>query len=491
MGCCLNQEKLEWELPSGTWHQNEKNGYKLHRGSNVKIPSHMHSGLLKQLLNLPSFEGQTFPPEFKYHPDTGKKLVWSKHQSNHYWLGAYGNSIDLSNQPKAARQNGLQLSENLRLLKQFPEDERAAAPKQIGFDLPGSYEFLSICSGTPYQQLIALNKIDGALYLLNEELNTWESLEPVGLRLAPCPQQLLQSWQVTSFLNAEKNQHQIYIPTIRGLACLIIQGLELTYKVDYQHPQGICLSSPTYWNKRLIVPILIENQVQIVDIFSQQVVEISTESYLGEALYFEKVVYDPQFLIWVGTTGQLVLHSDAAHHLSSRYEQWLPTIKPDFRFGAPYLDRMGKFYQLCQNANEGWIYLEINASNAAMQMKSSFRFTTGRVKYSFQDAILGDIWTESGNSAQDQKIMVPLIEDPHQQHVLGFRFEEDSSQPIDYKLTTEIAQDIILFLDSPNHEGLIHRISVKKPLESRFFYHQNHLYFYNPNLTELSGWEVQ
>ncbi len=75
----------------------------------------MHSGLLKQLLNLPSFEGQTFPPEFKYHSDTGKKLVWSKHQSNHYWLGAYGNSIDLSNQPKVARQNGLQLSENLRL----------------------------------------------------------------------------------------------------------------------------------------------------------------------------------------------------------------------------------------------------------------------------------------------------------------------------------------------------------------------------------------
>ena len=127
------------------------------------------------------------------------------------------------------------------------------------------------------------------------------------------------------------------------------------------------------------------------------------------------------------------------------------TIKPDFRFGAPYLDRMGKFYQLCQNANEGWIYLELNASNAAIQMKSSFRFTTGRVKYSFQDAILGDIWTESGGGSQDQKLMVPLIEDPHQQHVLGFRFEEDSSQPIDYKLTTEIAQDIILFLQSPNH----------------------------------------
>ncbi|NNG81405.1 hypothetical protein [Acinetobacter sp. ANC 5378] len=487
----MNQEKLEWELPSGTWLQNEKNGYKLHRRPNVKVPSHMHSGLLKQLLNLPSFEGQIFPPEFKYHPSTGNALIPSNQQSDHYWLGAYGNSIDLSNQPKPARQNGLQLNENLRLLKQFPEDVSAAAPQHIGFDLPGSYEFLSICIGTPYQQLIALNKIDGALYLLNEELNTWQPLEAIGLLLAPCPQPLLQSWQVVSFLNTEKNQHQLYIPTTRGLACLTIQGLELTYKVDYHSQHGVCLSSPTYWNKRLIVPMFVNQQVKIVDILSQQVIETSMLGHLGEALYFERVVYDPQYLIWVGSTGQLVLHIDAEHNLTCCYEQWLPNIKPDFRFGAPYLDRMGKFYQLCQKADEGWIYLELNAPITAMQMKSSFRFTTGRVKYSFQDIIKEEIWTESGNSAQDQKIVVPFIEDPNHQYVLGFRFEENSSQSIDYKLSTESAQDIILFLDTPNHPGLIHRISVKKPLDSRFFYHRDHLYFYNPNLTELSGWEVQ
>jgi hypothetical protein len=491
MGCCLNQENLAWDLPSGTWHQNKNNGYTLYQQSNVKVPHRMHFGVLKHLLNLPSYAEQIFPPEFKYHPDSGEPLTPTGKQSEHYWLGAYGNSVDVSDQPKAARQNGLQLCEKLRLLKQFPEDVSAAAPKRISFDLPGSYEFLSICIGTPYQQLIALNKIDGALYLLNEVLDKWEALESVGVRLAACPSALINAWQVVSFFNAENNQHQLYIPTTRGLACVTVQGLELSYKVEYQHPQGICLSSPTYWNKRLIVPMLIDQRVKIIDIFTHEMVEIATDGHLSEALYFEKVVYDPQYLIWVGTTGQLVLHSDAAHNLSSRYEQWLPTIQPDFRFGAPYLDRMGKFYQFCQNANQGWIYLELNASNAAMQMKSSFRFTTGRVKYSFQDTISGDIWTESGHSAQDQKIMVPLIEDPHQQRVLGFRFEEDSSQSIDYKLTTETAQDIILFLDSPNHAGLIHRISVKKPLESRFFYHQNHLYFYNPNLTELSGWEVQ
>lgn len=491
MGCCLSQEKLVWDLPSGTWYEHKNNGYRLQHRSNIKVPEHMHFGVLKHLLNLPSSAAQIFPPEFKYHPDSGEPLVALQQSTQHYWLGAYGNSVDVINQPKGGRQNGLQLSENLRLLKQFPTDYSAAAPKEIPFHLTGSYEFLSICIGTAYPQLIAFNKMNGDLYLLNEVLNEWIPLEAVGMRLAPCPKALLDAWQVVSFLNPETQQHQLYVLTERGLACLSIQGLELTYKVEYQHPQGICLSAPTYWNKRLIVPMLIDQQVKIVDFFTQQITEIQSEGSLTEALFFEKIVYNAQYLIWVGATGQLILHSDAEHQLSSRYEQWLPTIKPDFRFGAPYLDRMGKFYQLCQHGDDGWVYLELNAGNNPMQMKSAFRFTTGNVRYSFQNVILDDIWAESSHSAQDQKIMVPLIEDLQQRRILGFRFEEDSSQAIDHKLTTENVQDIILFLDSPDHEGLIHRISVKKPLKSRFFYHQNYLYFYNPNLTTLSGWEVE
>ena len=48
----------------------------------------------------------------------------------------------------------------------------------------------------------------------------------------------------------------------------------------------------------------------------------------------------------------------------------------------------------------------------------------------------------------------------------------------------------MLFMDT--HDGLIdfHRVQVEKPLQSRFFIHQNILYFYNPSLNEILGWEL-
>ncbi|MEG0347965.1 MAG: hypothetical protein RR605_07945 [Acinetobacter sp.] len=488
----MNQEKLEWELPSGTWHQNEKNGYKLLSRSNLSISDRLDPFIIQQLLNLPLFDDQIFPAEFKHHPETGILLKQAEVNVEHCWLGAYGNSIDMLGQAKGPRDNGLQLCKQLRSLMQFPKDPRDAAVKQIDFKIPGSFEFLSICAGTLYPQLIALNKINGSLYLLNEKQKKWEPLDASSSRLAECPAELLQAWQAVSFFNAETNQHELYLPTLKGLACLTIQGFELSYKVNYIFQNGICLSRPVYWNKRLVVPMFVDQQVKVVDVLSNQVINIETNiGVLSTKIYFEKTVYDSQYLIWVGKTGQLILHIDTDHKVSARYEQWLPSIQPDFRFGAPYLDSIGKFYQLCQNNDEGWAYIELNSNQSIKPIKSAFRFTTGRIKYSFEKSLSAEIWAESSASAHDQKIMVPLIEDEDTGSVLGFRFEEDSSQSIDYKLTTETAQDIILFLDSPNNEGLIHRVSVKKPLESRFFYHQNHLYFYNPHLTELSGWEVQ
>ncbi|TCM67535.1 hypothetical protein EC844_10849 [Acinetobacter calcoaceticus] len=487
----MNQENLGWELPSGTWRQDKKNGYTLVSRNKLNIPNHMDPTLVKQLLNLPVLNGQCFPVEFKFHPDSGTKLERRIYRPEHYWLGAFGNSTDALNQPKEVGHNGLQLSRNLHLLKKFPEDPSSAAPVQIRFDLAGSFEFLSICIGTPYQQLIALNKNDGALYLLNEQQQIWKILNPVGSRLSSCPEALLQSWQAVSFYNQDTHQHQLYVPTTQGLACITINGLEMSYKVEYSAHKGICLSQAVYWNKHLVVAMFIDQHIKIVDILSQQVIDVQSAGPLGSALYFEKMVYDPQCLIWVGSAGQLILEIDAEHNLSSHYEQWLPSLIPDFRFGAPYLDRSGKFYQLCQKNDDGWYYVELNAPANKIQIKSSFRFTTGRVKYSFQDPINGEIWSESANSAHDQKIVVPLIEDAVNQRILGFRFETDSSQSIDLKLNAETPQDIMLFLDSHDHPGLIHRVQVKKPLDSRFFYHQSHVYFYNPSLNELLGWEIQ
>lgn len=487
-----DQENSKWELSSGVWQLNEKIGFKLLSRSNLSISDRLDPFIIQQLLNSPSLDGQMFPPEFKYHPETGVKLNQNKVSTEHYWLGAYGNNIDVLGQAKGSKDNGLQLSKKIRSLTTYPNDPRDAAVKQIDFKIPGRFEFLSVCAGTLYPQLIALNKINGSLYLLNEKQQEWEPLDASSLRLAECPAELLQAWQAVSFFNKETNQHELYLPTSKGLACLAIQGFELSYEVKYIFPNGVCLSRPVYWNKRLVVPMFVDQQVKIVDALNNEVIHIETNvGVLSTGIYFEKAVYDSQSLIWVGKTGQLILHIDTEHQLSARFEQWLPNIQPDFRFGAPYLDSVGKFYQLCQNNDDRWAYIELNSNQSIKPIKSAFRFTTGRIKYSFEKSLPDEIWAESSASAHNQKIMVPLIEDEDTGSVLGFRFEEDSSQSIISKLDDTSAQDIVLFLDSHNHHGLIYRVSVKKPLESRFFYHHNTLYFYNPSLHALLGWEAQ
>ncbi|MEG0342312.1 MAG: hypothetical protein RR633_09005 [Acinetobacter sp.] len=487
-----DHENLKWELSSGVWLPNDKGGFKLLSQSNLNISNQLDPYIIQQLLNLPTFADQMFPVEFKYHPETGEPLTQQEVNIEYCWLGAYGNNIDVLGQAKGPKDNGLQLSKKIRSLTKYPNDPRDAAVKQIDFKIPGRFEFLSVCVGTLYPQLIALNKINGSLYLLNEKQQKWELLDASSLRLAECPAELLQAWQAVSFFNKETKQHELYLPTSKGLACLTIKGFELSYEVKYISPNGICLSHPVYWNKRLIVPMFIDQQVKIVDALNNEVIHIETNvGALNANIYFEKSVYDSQSLIWVGKTGQLILHIDTEHQVSARFEQWLPNIQPDFRFGAPYLDGVGKFYQLCQNNDDGWVYIELNSNQPMKPIKSAFRFTTGRIKYSFEKNLPDEIWAESSESAHNQKIMVPLIEDEDTGSVLGFRFEEDSSQSIISKLDETSAQDIVLFLDSHNHHGLIHRVSVKKPLESRFFYHRNALYFYNPSLHALLGWKVQ
>ena len=65
-------------------------------------------------------------------------------------------------------------------------------------------------------------------------------------------------------------------------------------------------------------------------------------------IYFEKVVYDTRRIIWVGTSGQLILKYKISDDeaLNIVYKMWLPSYTPDFRFGAPYDDQKGSFINL-------------------------------------------------------------------------------------------------------------------------------------------------
>jgi hypothetical protein len=176
------------------------------------------------------------------------------------------------------------------------------------------------------------------------------------------------------------------------------------------------------------------------------------------------------------------------------YKMWLPSYTPDFRFGAPYDDQKGSFYQFgkTQSNEKGPLcYIELDSEDQ-LEKTPSFRFTTGVSKFGLDGKleIKQDIWKEASVVESTHRFTVPMIEDEKKELILGFSFDTDTNIGIEQKLADDTKQDIKLFIDT--HDGLIdfHRVQVEKPLQSRFFIHQNVLYFYNPSLNDILGWEL-
>lgn len=387
--------------------------------------------------------------------------------------------------------HGLQLSSQLKELERKPDVSNDALLK-IKMPPRGIFEFVSIKTGTDIPQLIALNKVNGSLSIWSQYNNEWLDLSNQGPRLERCPEPIEEYLHLLGVMSADGTPH-LYIPTKAGLARVIIDGLSLRYQTQYVTEHNPCLGMPVYWNKKILQPMLINNQLQVVDVLTRQTSVVVNNP--ASEIYFEKVVYDNRRIIWIGKSGQLILKFEGLDNQELRvvYEMWIPGYKPDFRFGAPYDDRKGNFYQFCtsQNAEKGpWCYIELDAEKPHVQ-PSLFRFTTGFSKFYLGDKLdVKDIWKEKVGVEPTHRFTVPLIEDEKHQLILGFSFDTDTNIGIEQKLADESKQDIMLFIDT--HDGLIdfHRVQVEKPLQSRFFIHQNILYFYNPSLTEILGWEL-
>jgi len=486
-----DQENSKWELSSGIWLFDNRFGWKLISRSGLSISNKLDPHFVKQLLNLPSLDVKMYPPEFMYDPETGKILEKEQINLDSYWLAPYGQSLHYEDGRQYVDSHGLQLSNQLKELNSKPD---VSDDSLFKMKMPprGIFEFLSIKMGTDIPQLVAFNKVNGSLSIWSRHNNEWLDLTARGPRLERCPEQMEEHFQLLGVVSIGGIE-LLYIPTKAGLACVIIDGLSLTYQTEYVTQHNPCLGTPVYWNKKILQPMLINNKMQVVDVLTHQTTDVLNNP--ATEIYFEKVVYDNRRIIWVGKSGQLILKFEGLDNqeLSVVYEMWIPGYKPDFRFGAPYDDRKGNFYQFCtsQNAGKGpWCYIELDAEKPHVE-PSLFRFTTGFSKFYLGDKLdVKDIWKEKVGVEPTHRFTIPLIEDEKHQLILGFSFDTDTNIGIEQKLEDESKQDIMLFIDT--HDGLIdfHRVQVEKPLQSRFFIHQNILYFYNPSLNEILGWEL-
>lgn len=494
MGCVLvhDHDKTVWNLASGTWMRDETVGYILKSTPNSNVENHVNPHFVQQMLNLPTLAGKVYPPEFLYDPETGTPLEKKQVDSEAYWLPPYGQGRHYDDNRQYMDSHGLQLSHQLKKLKNEPQID-ADTEQKIKMPPRGIFEFVSIKASTDIPQLVAYNKINGNLLIWSQDNQEWLELKAVERRLERCPEKLEEYLQLLGVVN-DAGIQCLYIPTKAGLARVTIEGLSLTYRAEYITPlNSPCLGTPVYWNKKILIPILSDDQVKIFDVTNQ--IEILLNEQTSE-VYFEKVVYDTRRIIWVGTSGQLILKYKISDDeaLNIVYKMWLPSYTPDFCFGAPYDDQKGSFYQFgkTQSNEKGPLcYIELDSEDQ-LEKTPSFRFTTGVSKFGLDGKLENkqDIWKEASVVESIHRFTVPMIEDEKKELILGFSFDTDTNIGIEQKLADDTKQDIKLFIDT--HDGLIdfHRVQVEKPLQSRFFIHQNVLYFYNPSLNDILGWEL-
>ncbi|UUS60114.1 MULTISPECIES: hypothetical protein [unclassified Acinetobacter] len=491
-----NHDKAVWNLASGIWVQDDQVGYILKSTPNLNVENHVNPHFVQQLLNLPTLAGKVYPPEFLYDPETGTPLEKKQVDSEAYWLPPYGQGRHYDDNRQSMDSHGLQLSHQLKKLKNEPQID-ADAEQKIKMPPRGIFEFVSIKASTEIPQLVAYNKINGNLLIWSQNNQEWLELKAVAHRLEGCPEQLEEYLQLLGVVN-EAGVQTLYIPTKAGLARVIIDGLSLSYRAEYVTPSNsLCLGTPVYWNKTILIPILIADQVKLFNVSNQA--SIMLDHTISE-MYFEKVVYDTSRIIWVGTSGQLIVKYKSSDDevLNAIYKIWVPSYTPDFRFGAPYDNQKGSFYQFgtTQNNEKGPLcYIELDSEDQfdkSLEKSPSFRFTTGLSKFALDGKleIKQDIWKETSAVESTHRFTVPMIEDEKKQLIFGFSFDTETNVGIEQKLADDTKQDIKLFIDT--HDGLIdfHRVQVEKPLQSRFFIHQNVLYFYNSSLTDILGWEL-
>ena len=111
-----NKESKAWILDSGEWCEASTiGGYVLSNFSSATELTETKFQLFQQMYHpwVDTVTGEVHPPEFKYHPETGKPLEKAQDfNANDVWIAPYGQSIFIENQNR--KDNGLQYSRELK-----------------------------------------------------------------------------------------------------------------------------------------------------------------------------------------------------------------------------------------------------------------------------------------------------------------------------------------------------------------------------------------
>lgn len=481
-----------WPLESGIWRAKADGaGFALtmtalgHNVSEVFARGDVHA-LLAGAQN-----SRLYPPEFNFCPATGEALQRLATTQSQTWVPPFGSAPLNARSGRVAR--GLrQTSFVLKLSEQVQRRSDGDADATIVLPPPGSYEFLSLRSGTVAAVLLALEPSKGALYVFLPDSQRWESLEHESNCLLAVSGIDRGDWLCE--ISSDGFASRIFLSTREGLACLIPDVLGLSFYVSY-HGGAPAIGSPIQFGEQIWAPVSgTDGAIRFVSSSTRG--EVGPIVPLDAPRSLVGLVHAPladgRNVLWPCEGGQMLLKRKATGELEASFLLWPAGLQPAIQFGSPYLSRDGSLWLLCFDTNRGgYVYLQLGVELPEQEPASAPRLCSGTFNFRFATKFNSEPWIEplQGDDGAADDIVIPLLESSSSASVLGIKIQTTAG--LADVLGSAERMRAILVLDDDSNEIQFHTISVAEPWRLRFFVHGGTLWAYHPLLTRLHGWKLQ
>jgi len=489
----------EWTLASGTWALDlERPGLELKRTAlgypvSPRLPREV-LGDLVQAAVLPRDRSLQFPPEFSFCPLSGERVgaAPGAHpaQQDESWVAPYGAAPHGARGLPAA---GLRQSARaLVLARERRHDPDAQPDASLPTPPPGEYEFFSASFGTLDAVLLALDPRKGTLFGWVAGLKEWVELEhgkPLLLSESALPR---SAWRAELVHGMHS---RLYLPTERGLACLTPDVAALKYDVAYAG-DGPALGAPIGFDGRVWAPCR-EADGTLVFVGADPAggaaqrlpVPLSGPLHTGE---MSAPLAHNRTALWPCAGGQLRLQKQSSGEVQASFIPWPRHIAPQFEFGSPYLGPDGDLWQICfDNGGQHYTYVRLGAEHQELASASSPRLCSGSFNYRFSTRFTGAPWSdpEQGDDAAPSEVIMPLVESPASDSVIGLRIE--SHEALATLLASSEKMRAELVIDDASSTTGFHTIAVAQPWRLRLFRHGGLLWAYHPLLKIIHGWTLK
>lgn len=485
---------VDWTLKSGTWRAGATADAEFRLVATAQGHA-VAEGLPPQDLRAMfcrERHAALLPPEFRYSPGDGQAL--QSVAAGTAWVPPHG-MPPVQVARAAAPFLGLRrCAPALRLAGLAQRSAQGDPDQRIPLPRPGRYEFFALRGATAAHLLLALDPDQGVPFVRLPCSGEWQALAgPEGAALAasglPRP-----AWGCA--VAAGDLGSRLLLPTEAGLARLTPDLPALRFELDYVSNLP-ALGAPLAFDDRVWLPLRHGvSGLRLLGVDARG--ELTAVDLAGKAAPDTGQVQAPvstaHAVIWPCERGQLRLRRPAQPRGAFRADflPWPAGVRPEFRFGCPFLGHEGDLWQLGFDEAAGqYLYLRLGDEHGSREPVDAPRSCSGSMTWrsAGRDRMLPWQQAEHVDDSRGTEAVLPLLEGADATvvalrlpapHGLAQLFESRD------KLTAQLVAD-----DGHAEEHAFALLPLTEPWRLRLLVHDGHLWAYHPELRELRGWRLE